>query len=79
MEEKDLQKHILALIKKVEFSHMPSMMEPKVRTGIVDQNKNDYGLPYELSYSSKTWFPENLVLYIRITWVRALGWPIMDF
>ena len=68
---------ILALIKKVEFSESASILLPKVKTGIVDLNKNDYGLPYELSYSSKTWFPE--ILYIRITWVAALKWPPLIF
>jgi hypothetical protein len=53
------------------------MKEPKVKSGLVDINKNDYGLPHELSYSSKTWFPD--ILYIRITWVRALGWPPLNF
>jgi hypothetical protein len=68
---------ILALIKKVEFSESASILLPKVKTGIVDLNKNDYGLPYELSYSSKTWFPD--ILYIRITWIRALNWPPLIF
>ena len=52
-------------------------MTPKARSGINDPNRNDYALPYEISFSSKTWFPE--ILSIKIHWVKALNWPPMEF
>jgi len=67
-----LETEIKLIIKSIEFSDNPFFNAPsKINYCTLDKNKNDYArAPHEISYSSKTWFPD--YIFIRITFVKSL-------
>ena len=61
---------IWLFIKSIEFADNPSFTPSKVNHCLPDRNKCDYSRPEEISYSSKTWFPE--CLFIKINFKKQL-------
>lgn len=58
------------MVKSVEFSDNPFFNAPfnKINYCQTDKNRNDFAKSHEISYSSKTLFPD--YVFIRINFVK---------
>ena len=70
MSNKIEPKTVWKLVKSVEFSQSAQYAPVKVNYGVPDRNANAWASKDEISYSSKTWFPE--LLFIRVTFKKSL-------